>query len=129
MASGGSPTCLWLIFDGIAASHLERLPTSYLLPFILSPCIGSCSGFYGTEVFTKFCFAAIDLQWPEDEEALSQVAQEAIEELLTPDPNSRPGSKGAHIFVQMEQNWKQHRPFPKFSMVTSIRKWRSSRGW
>lgn len=34
-----------------------------------------------------------DLQWPEDEEALSQVAQEAIEELLTPDPNSRPGSK------------------------------------
>ncbi|EEC01497.1 protein kinase, putative [Ixodes scapularis] len=34
-----------------------------------------------------------DLQWPEGEEALSQVAQEAIEELLTPDPNTRPGSK------------------------------------
>ncbi|CAN7938781.1 unnamed protein product [Ixodes hexagonus] len=34
-----------------------------------------------------------DLQWPEDDEALSQVAQEAIEELLTPDPSIRPGSK------------------------------------
>lgn len=35
-----------------------------------------------------------DLLWPEGEEALSEVAQRAIEELLNPEPMCRSGAAG-----------------------------------
>lgn len=34
-----------------------------------------------------------DIEWPQDEEALSSEAVDAVEQLLTMDPNNRPSAK------------------------------------
>lgn len=39
-------------------------------------------------------FFSSDIPWPEGDEAISEACKEAIDSLLTIDPNQRPGARG-----------------------------------
>lgn len=72
-------------------------------------------------------YLAADLEWPRGEEALSQPAQEAIESLLTPDPELRPNGsclREMTVFssIQWDELHESQAPFvpsPDDSMDTS----------
>lgn len=47
-------------------------------------------------VFRTQFFSSADIEWPQDEEALSDEAVAAVEALLTSDPKLRPNAKAVH---------------------------------
>lgn len=60
--------------------------------------------------FDKKIISLSDIEWPQDEEALSEDAVEAIEQLLTVDPNVRPAAKEVREMIYFKDvDWEKLR--------------------
>lgn len=61
-------------------------------------------------VLLTYEYILVDIEWPQDEEALSSDAVQAIEALLTVDPEGRPAAREVHemdFFRTIDwNNWK-----------------------